>query len=57
VLALILSLPMLFGLWTWITVDWPPPRYVYEFLAAGRADVGRLDRGGFSGEEDDTQSP
>jgi hypothetical protein len=35
VLALILSLPLLFGLWTWVTLGHTPPRYVYLFLAAG----------------------
>ena len=35
VLALILSLPLLFALWTWFTLGRTPPAYVYLFLAAG----------------------
>ena len=35
VLALILSLPLFFGLWTWVTLGRTPPAYVYLFLAAG----------------------
>ena len=35
VLALILSLPLLFALWTWVTLGRTPPAYVYLFLAAG----------------------
>jgi hypothetical protein len=35
VLALILSLPLLFALWTWVTLGRTPPLYVYLFLAAG----------------------
>src|SRR5262249_26711013 len=35
VLALILSLPLIFALWTWITLGRTPPAYVYLFLAAG----------------------
>jgi hypothetical protein len=35
VLALILSLPLLFALWTWVTLGRSPPAYVYLFLAAG----------------------
>jgi len=35
VLALILSLPLLFALWTWVTLGRTPPGYVYLFLAAG----------------------
>ena len=35
VLALILSLPVLFALWTWVTLGRTPPAYVYLFLAAG----------------------
>lgn len=35
VFALILSLPLLFALWTWVTLGRTPPAYVYVFLAAG----------------------
>jgi hypothetical protein len=35
VLALILSLPLLLGLWTWVTLGRAPPAYEYLFLAAG----------------------
>ena len=35
VLALILSLPVFFGLWTWATLGHAPPRYVYLFLLVG----------------------
>ena len=35
VLALILSLPLLFALWTWVTLGRTPPAYAYLFLAAG----------------------
>jgi hypothetical protein len=35
VLALILSLPLLFALWTWVTLGRTPPAYVHLFLAAG----------------------
>jgi len=30
-----LSLPLLFALWTWVTLGRTPPAYVYLFLAAG----------------------
>jgi formate hydrogenlyase subunit 3/multisubunit Na+/H+ antiporter MnhD subunit len=57
VLALILSLPVFFGLWTWVTVGQPPPKYVYIFLAGGlgayilATSIGWI-AAGFSGEED-----
>ena len=35
VAALILSLPLLFGLWTWVTLGHAPPRYVYVLLVIG----------------------
>jgi hypothetical protein len=35
VLALILSLPLFFGLWTWVTLGRTPPRYAYLFLGLG----------------------
>ena len=60
VLAVILSLPVFFGLWTWVTLGHPPPRYVYLFLAAGlgayflAASIGWI-VAGFSG-EDESQS-
>lgn len=34
VVAMILSLPLFFGLWTWVTLGHTPPRYVYVLLAA-----------------------
>ena len=33
--ALILSLPLLFGLWTWATLGHAPPTYVYVLLVIG----------------------
>ena len=60
VLALILALPLFFGLWTWVTLGHTPPRYVYLFLAAGlgayvlATSIGWI-VDGFSG-EDDSQS-
>jgi hypothetical protein len=35
VLALILSAPVFFGLWSWVTLGHAPPRYVYLYLVAG----------------------
>ena len=35
VLALILSLPVFAGFWTWFTLGTTPPRYVYVCLAVG----------------------
>ena len=35
VLAVILALPALFGVWAWATLGHPPPRSVYLYLAAG----------------------
>jgi hypothetical protein len=35
VLALILSLPLFFGVWTWATLGHAPPRYVYFLLVVG----------------------
>jgi len=35
VLALILSLPLFFALWTWVTLGHTPPRYVYLLLVVG----------------------
>ena len=32
---MILSLPLLFGLWTWVTLGHTPPRYVYVLLVVG----------------------
>jgi len=60
VLALILSLPLFFGLWTWVTLGYPPPRYVYLYLGAGLgAYVAATSLGwilaGFAG-EDESQS-
>lgn len=33
--ALIISLPVLFGLWSLVALGHPPPRYVYVFLIVG----------------------
>jgi len=60
VLALILSLPTFFGLWTWLTLGHTPPRYAYLFLAAGLgAYVMATSLGwilaGFAGEDDNSQ--
>jgi hypothetical protein len=60
VLALILSLPLIFALWTWITLGRTPPAYVYLFLAAGlgaylvATSIGWI-AAGFGG-EDESQS-
>ena len=57
VLALILSLPVFVGLWTWVTLGTTPPRYVYVFLAAGvgayvlASSIGWI-LAGFTGEDD-----
>ena len=50
VAALILSLPLLFGLWTWVTLGHAPPRYVYVLLVIGlgahvAGNVDRMDHG------------
>jgi hypothetical protein len=60
VFALILSLPLLFALWTWVTLGRTPPAYVYVFLAAGlgaylvSTSIGWI-AAGFGG-EDESQS-
>jgi len=35
VVAIILSLPVFFGLWTWVTLGRAPPAFVFVFLVAG----------------------
>jgi hypothetical protein len=57
VLAVILALPALFGVWAWATLGHPPPRSVYLYLAAGlgayilASAVGWI-MAGFHGDED-----
>ena len=57
VLALILSLPVFVGLWTWFMLGTTPPRYVYFYLAGGvgayilASAIGWI-LAGFAGEED-----
>ena len=57
VLAVILALPALFGIWAWATLGHTPPRSVYLYLAAGlgayilASAVGWI-VAGFHGDED-----
>ncbi len=57
VLALILSLPVFFRLWTWVTLGATPPRHVYIYLVAGvgayvlASSIGWI-LAGFAGEDD-----
>jgi hypothetical protein len=57
VVAVILAMPALFGLWTWATLGHPPSKYVYIYLAAGlgayvlASAIGWI-MAGFHGEED-----
>jgi len=58
VLAVILAVPVGFGLWTWATLGHAPPRYVYLYLAAGlgayilASAIGWI-LAGFAGEDDE----
>jgi hypothetical protein len=57
VVALIAAVPAGIGLWTWVTLGHPPPRYVYIYLAVGlgayllAASIGWI-LAGFAGEDD-----
>jgi hypothetical protein len=59
VLAVILSLPVFAGLWTWATLGHPPPSHAYLFLLAGlgayvlASSIGWIIVG-FTGEDDTT---
>lgn len=59
VLAVILSLPVFAGLWTWATLGHPPPAHAYFFLLAGlgayvlASAIGWIIVG-FTGEDDTT---
>jgi hypothetical protein len=60
VLAMILSLPIFFGLWSWIVLGHTPPRSAYLLLLAGGAFALAVSAiewiiAGFSG-EDESQS-
>jgi hypothetical protein len=57
VLALVVSLPLFAGLWTWATLGRPPPAHAYLFLLGGlgayvlASSIGWIIVG-FTGEDD-----
>ena len=58
VLGVILALPVMFGIWSWVTLGYPPSRYIYLYLAAGlgayvlASSIGWI-VAGFMGEDDE----